>query len=172
MKAFLLLTDTLDFNVCCESLQHVKPGIMPPPVENFKNCMENYCNSGVLITAIICLSLTIIALSFLCHFSYKKKCRKLEKQLSNYEAQGKENDSPQKISDLEYQERKDYRIRLINFLEKRATKKEEKTEKGQTSSVTNEFDDTFSEYYIKELKSLIKELKPIEDLSPTEDKAK
>lgn len=126
-------------------------------------------NSSVWITAIICL--TILLLALIIHMCiYKCKSIRLNNQanvVNNQTQQGAaggEKNQEEKLE--EAKEKKLYRERLLNFLEKRAIDKvikEKKTVNGvetETTTVTYKDGNQECKEYTDMLKSLIKDLNP------------
>lgn len=131
----------------------------------------NYCwNSSVWITLFICITIIVIALIIKCAVtSWKKGSAQntVNESASQYQPTKEE-----KQREEEDKEKKVYRERLVNFLEKQAIKSEQKVKTygngKETETKTVEYDSNIATEYINELKKLAIDLIPTDYKEQTE----
>lgn len=121
-------------------------------------------NSSVWITAIICLTILLLAIIWVCVSTCKNKNNENHSQRVNSQTS---QDTTKQVNDKEEaKEKRLYRERLLNFLEKRTIDKvikERKTVNGvetETTTVTYKDGNQECKEYTDMLKSLIKDLTP------------
>ena len=131
---------------------------------------SNYCwDSSVWITLFICITIIVIALIITCAvYSWKKGSIQ---NTVNESASEQQLPQDEKQKEEEAKEKKAYRERLVNFLEKQAiqSEKKEKTYGNgkETETKTIEFNTNVATKYINELKKLAKDLIPTDPEEPT-----
>lgn len=131
---------------------------------------SNYCwDSSVWITLFICITIIVIALIITCAvYSWKKGSIQ---NTVNESASEQQPPQDEKQKEEEAKEKKAYRERLVNFLEKQAiqSEKKEKTYGNgkETETKTIEFNTNVATKYINELKKLAKDLIPTDPEEPT-----
>ena len=131
---------------------------------------SNYCwDSSVWITLFICVTIIILALIIKCAVSSWKKGN--IQNTVNESASEEQPSLKEKQQEEENKEKKAYRERLVNFLEKLAiqSEKKEKTYGNgkETETKTIEFNTNVATKYINELKKLAKDLIPTDPEEPT-----
>ena len=134
-----------------------------------KHCIDRvfFGHDGIWITAIVCVTLLLIALMV-----YKL----VEKKLTNSTKPGNgetvsevKKTQEKDMKEAQYQELKLYRSQLANFMEKRAIKKETKYKEGEVQeSVVREFDDDKSGEYIAKLEQFITSLSEKDEVKKLE----
>ena len=130
----------------------------------------NYCwDSSVWITLFICVTIIILALIIKCAVSSWKKGN--IQNTVNESASEQQPSLKEKQQEEENKEKKAYRERLVNFLEKQAIQSETKEKTygngKETETKTIEFNTNVATKYINELKKLAKDLIPTDPEEPT-----
>lgn len=158
MEAVLLVKDTLNVNVSCDSLLNGKLFYLSDSTSTGKNCVDCAicCHSEILITFMICI--TILLIAWVIYLLYNKKLENTKPDHS-VEMAEEEVKYKQKMKDTLYQELKLYRTQLANFKEKQAIIKEIRYKDGEEQeSIIRIFDSDKSDKYIAQLEKNITEL--------------
>lgn len=165
MESLLLLKEALDVQLLINLVTTSKPSVVGL-TGACKHCVV-YLNpgyEGVWITGIICFTILLLTISVLIFIYFQKKniLSFNEKEIDIQKEAEKLHREHQMDVDKE-KEKARYRERLANFIELRA--------KGITKDekVSFSFNDQIGNYYVDELKSFIKELKPTVNEFPKKD---
>ena len=165
MDTFLLLKETLDVQMFVNLISTCKPSVVGL-TGTCKHCVVNLNPSyeGVWITGIICFTILLLTISVLIFIYFRKKniISFNEKEIDIQKEAEKLHREHQMDVEKE-KEKARYRERLANFIELQA--------KGITKDekVSFSFNDQIGNYYVDELKSFIKELKPTNNEFPKKD---
>lgn len=156
METIFVTNEALIVSVKCDSLLGNKLYQISDSVCEGKSCVDELSNfNGVLITAIICG--TILLIAYWIYLFYKEK--KASKSDDKQSVSDTKEKYDIKMKEAIYQELKLYRSQLANFMEKRAITKESKcVDKEEIEYTSHSFDDDNSKMYIAKLNEYIKEL--------------